>query len=151
MTALPAMLRAASAAFLLAGPAVAGLGSFLVPISLAEAAEAAPAGSGPFVPGFADVPVMPGLAAAESEPLVFDKPGGRIVQAVLSGAVPRQAVLAFYDQTLPQLGWRRTADRVFVRDGEELRLEFPRAAQTTQATTAKPASGMAVRFTLTPR
>ena len=33
------MLRAASAAFLLAGPAVAGLGSFLIPISLAEAAD----------------------------------------------------------------------------------------------------------------
>jgi hypothetical protein len=132
------MLRAASAAFLLAGPAVAGLGSFLVPISPAQAAD-----SGPFVPGFTDVPVMPGLASAESEPLVFDKPGGRIVQAVLSGEVPRQAVLAFYDQTLPQLGWRRTADRVFVREGEELRLEFPKPAGRQAAT--------AVRFTLTPR
>ncbi|CAO3416278.1 hypothetical protein [Azospirillum endophyticum] len=147
------MLRAASAAFLLAGPAVAGLGSFLVPIPPALAAD-----SGPFVPGTADVPVMPGLASAESEPLVFDKPGGRIVQAVLSGQVPRQAVLAFYDQTLPQLGWRRTADRVFVRDGEELRLEFPQAAQKAAQKAAqlapqqaKPAAGTAVRFTLTPR
>lgn len=137
------MLRAASAAFLLAGPAVAGLGSFLVPIPPALAAQPAVAESGPFVPGTADVPVMPGLAAAESEPLVFDKPGGRIVQAVLSGEVPRQAVLAFYDQTLPQLGWRRTADRVFVREGEELRLEFPKPAGGQVAT--------AVRFTLTPR
>lgn len=136
------MLRAASAAFLLAGPAVAGLGSFLVPIPPALAAD-----SGPFVPGFTDVPVMPGLATAESEPLVFDKPGGRIVQAVLSGEVPRQAVLAFYDQTLPQLGWRRTADRVFVREGEELRLEFPKPAG--QGTGQKAAT--AVRFTLTPR
>lgn len=143
MTALPALLRAASAAFLLAGPAVAGLGSFLVPIPPALAAPPAVADSGPFVPGFTDVPVMPGLATAESEPLVFDKPGGRIVQAVLSGQVPRQAVLAFYDQTLPQLGWRRTADRVFVREGEELRLEFPQPASRKAAT--------AVRFTLTPR
>ncbi|WP_236783687.1 hypothetical protein [Azospirillum humicireducens] len=99
--------------------------------------------SGPFVPGFTDVPVMPGLATAESEPLVFDKPGGRIVQAVLSGEVPRQAVLAFYDQTLPQLGWRRAGDRLFVREGEELRLEFPQQAKSKAAT--------AVRFTLTPR
>ncbi|WP_247872234.1 hypothetical protein [Azospirillum sp. TSO35-2] len=87
---------------------------------------------------------MPGLASAESEPLVFDKPGGRIVQTVLAGAVPRQAVLAFYDQTLPQLGWRRTAERVFVREGEELRLEFPQAAASAKSATA-------VRFTLTPR
>ncbi len=136
------MLRAASAAFLLAGPAVAGLGSFLIPIPQAVAAD-----SGPFVPGTTDVPVMPGLASAESEPLVFDKPGGRIVQAVLSGEVPRQAVLAFYDQTLPQLGWRRTADRVFVREGEELRLEFPKPAG--QGAGQKAAT--AVRFTLTPR
>lgn len=145
------MLRAASAAFLLAGPAVAGLGSFLIPVPPAQAAESAArlvvAGSGPFVPGFTDVPVMPGLASAESEPLVFDKPGGRIVQAVLSGDVPRQAVLAFYDQTLPQLGWRRTADRVFVREGEELRLEFP--APAGQGAGGKAAT--AVRFTLTPR
>lgn len=140
------MLRAASAAFLLAGPAVAGLGGFLIPIPPALAAQLVAAGSGPFVPGTTDVPVMPGLGAAESEPLVFDKPGGRIVQAVLSGDVPRQAVLAFYDQTLPQLGWRRTADRVFVREGEELRLEFPQPAQQ-----AKSAAGTAVRFTLTPR
>ncbi|BAI73310.1 hypothetical protein AZL_026720 [Azospirillum sp. B510] len=147
MTALPAIFRAASAAFLLAGPAVAGLGSFLFPIPQALAAQSAGrlvvADSGPFVPGTTDVPVMPGLASAESEPLVFDKPGGRIVQAVLSGDVPRQAVLAFYDQTLPQLGWRRTADRVFVREGEELRLEFPQPAKQKTAT--------AVRFTLTPR
>ncbi|MDR6775000.1 hypothetical protein [Azospirillum sp. BE72] len=143
MTALPAMLRAASAAFLLAGPAVAGLGSFLIPIPPAFAAQLVAADSGPFVPGFTDVPVMPGLATAESEPLVFDKPGGRIIQAVLSGEVPRQAVLAFYDQTLPQLGWRRASDRVFVREGEELRLEFPQQA--------KPKSATAVRFTLTPR
>jgi len=144
------MLRAASAAFLLAGPAVAGLGSFLIPIPQAVAAQLAAAESGPFVPGTTDVPVMPGLASAESEPLVFDKPGGRIVQAVLSGEVPRQAVLAFYDQTLPQLGWRRAADRVFVRDGEELRLEFPQAAQKAKAATGT-ATGTAVRFTLTPR
>lgn len=144
------MLRAASAAFLLAGPAVAGLGSFLIPIPQAVAAQLAAAESGPFVPGTTDVPVMPGLASAESEPLVFDKPGGRIVQAVLSGEVPRQAVLAFYDQTLPQLGWRRTADRVFVREGEELRLEFPQPGQLA-AQKAKSAAGTAVRFTLTPR
>ncbi|SMH56729.1 hypothetical protein [Azospirillum agricola] len=90
---------------------------------------------------------MPGLSAAEAEPLVFDKPGGRIVQAVLSGAVPRNAVLAFYDQTLPQLGWRRTAERVFVREGEELRLEFTGTVKSAAAR-AEPTT---IRFTLNPR
>ncbi|MCG5242717.1 hypothetical protein [Azospirillum doebereinerae] len=135
MTAFPANLRAALAALLLAGPALAGLGSLAFPFDPAHAA-----GASPFVPGLPDVPAMPGLDAAEAEPLVFDKPGGRIVQAVLSGAVPRNAVLAFYDQTLPQLGWRRTADRLFVREGEELRLEFTASGGRTS-----------VRFTLNPR
>lgn len=141
MTAFPATLRAALAAFLLAGPAVAGLGSLVIPCAPARAADAGPFAPSPFVPGLADVPVMPGLASGDSAPLVFDKPGGRIVQAVLSGSVPRRAVLAFYDQTLPQLGWHRTAERIFLRDGEELRLEFPQA----------PPAETAVRFTLTPR
>lgn len=149
MTALPATLRAALAALLLAGPALAGLGSLAfsaVPAHAAQSATAptaptpAPAKAAAFVPGLPDVPAMPGLDAAEAEPLVFDKPGGRIVQAVLSGTVPRNAVLAFYDQTLPQLGWRRTAERLFVREGEELRLEFVPAKGRTS-----------VRFTLNPR
>jgi len=146
MTAFPAKLRAALAALLLAGPAVAGLGSLAFPSIPADAAEAQP-----FVPGLPDVPAMPGLRAAEAEPLVFDKPGGRIVQAVLSGAVPRSAVLAFYDQTLPQLGWRRASERVFVREGEELRLEFTPAKAGTAKSGAKPADGTTIRFTLNPR
>lgn len=145
MTAFPATLRAAFAAFLLAGPAVAGLGSLAFSFHPAEAA-----GPSPFVPGLTDVPAMPGLAAAESEPLVFDKPGGRIVQTLLSGSVPRKAVLAFYDQTLPQLGWRRTAERVFIREGEELRLEFVTAAERT-ATERTATERTTVRFTLNPR
>ncbi len=146
MTAFPANVRAALAALLLAGPAVAGLGSLAFPSIPADAAEAQP-----FVPGLPDVPAMPGLRAAEAEPLVFDKPGGRIVQAVLSGAVPRNAVLAFYDQTLPQLGWRRTTERVFVREGEELRLEFAPAKPGPSKSGAKPADGTTIRFTLNPR
>ena len=37
--------------------------------------------------------------------MVFDTPAGRIVEAVASGAVTRDEVLAFYAETLPQLGW----------------------------------------------
>lgn len=132
MTASSATLRAALAALLLAGPAVAGPGSLPYSVNPANAAEAAR-----FVPGLGDVPAMPGLAATGEEPLVFDKPDGRIVQAVLTGRVDRKAVTAFYDQTMPQLGWTRTAERTFIREGEELRLEF--------------AGTSSVRFVLKPR
>lgn len=137
MTASSATLRAALAALLLAGPAVAGPGGLPYSVNPANAAEAARFVPGLFVPGLGDVPAMPGLAATGEEPLVFDKPDGRIVQAVLTGRVDRKAVTAFYDQTMPQLGWTRTAERTFIREGEELRLEF--------------AGNSSVRFVLKPR
>ncbi|RTR17868.1 hypothetical protein EJ903_17210 [Azospirillum griseum] len=138
MTAFSATLRATFGALLLAGPAVAGLGSLAFPLLPAAAVAASP-----FVPGLADVPAMPGLEPVDAEPLVFDKPDGRIVQVVLSGMVPRGAVLAFYDQTLPQLGWSRAAEQRFVREGEGLRLDFVTGSGSSDRTT--------LRFTLTPR
>ncbi len=133
----PASARAALAALLLAGPAFAGLAGPSLPARAAETAG--------FMSGLGDVPVMPGLAPAEEEPLVFDKPGGRIAQSVMAGRVDRKAVLAFYNQTMPQLGWARMADTRFVREGEELRLEFVTRGAAAQA------GRTTVRFILTPR
>ena len=99
-----------------------------------------------FVTGMGDVPAMPGLRAAENGALVFDKPGGRIIESVMQGRVERKAVLGFYAQTMPQLGWKRVADTRFEREGEELRLEFPGGG--TGVANAGPTT---VRFVLTPR
>jgi len=127
MTALPATARAVLSALLLSVPAVA---------AAAEATQ--------FVTGMGDVPAMPGLTLAENGALLFDKPGGRIVESVMRGRVERRAVLAFYAQTMPELGWRRVADTRFEREGEELRLEFPGGG-------AAKAGQITVRFILTPR
>jgi len=120
MTAPSATVRAALRALLIAGIALAGPivigGVISAPVAAAETAA--------FVAGMGDVPVMPGLAAGTEEPLVFDKPNGRIVETVLHGRVERKAVLDFYARTLPQLGWKRAADTRFQREAEELRLEF---------------------------
>jgi hypothetical protein len=75
-----------------------------------------------FVPGTDDVPLMPGLAAA-SDPVVFDKPEGRIVTASARGKVTRAVVRAFYAKTLPALGWH-TEGNTWRREGETLKLEF---------------------------
>ena len=75
-----------------------------------------------FVPGVADLPLMAGLEADPEATMVFDKPDGRIVEAAASGAVSREAVLAFYATTLPQLGWLRQGPTRYTRDGEVLRL-----------------------------
>ena len=153
MTAPSATARATLAALLLAGPALAGLAG--VPLPATSSAWAAD--SARYVEGMGDVPVMPGLAPAEEAPLVFDKPAGRIAQSVMAGAMDRNAVLSFYNQTMPQLGWSRAPQRAggsasFLREGEELRLEFvePPPATAARATVQK-AAATVVRFSLIPR
>ncbi|MCW2245663.1 hypothetical protein M2352_001254 [Azospirillum fermentarium] len=130
MLAFSAPFRAAFAALALLAAAPAG-----------GQAATVPAAAG-FVAGLGDVPAMPGLEPVDGEPMVFDKPGGRIVETMMRGPVDRRAVLAFYGQTLPQLGWKAASQTRFTREGEELRLEFA---------TGGPAGHTTVRFVLTPR
>lgn len=100
-------------------------------LSLAALAPAAPilAQSGEsYVAGIPDLPLMPGLQSLPDSGLVFDKPGGRIVEAFAEGEVKPQAVHGFYDQTLPQLGWRREAAGAYLREGERLELDLSEEA-----------------------
>jgi hypothetical protein len=94
--------------------------------------------SGEFIAGVEDLPLMPGMREIPTAGLAFDSTGGRIVEAYASGPVRRDAVLAFYAETLPQLGWTADADTRFRRRGEVLVLEFLRSDPLT------------VRFTLVP-
>jgi hypothetical protein len=77
-----------------------------------------------FVPGTEDVPLMPGLSTDSGSDLVFDKPQGRIVEIHAHGAVTRKAVLAFYKESLAQLGWHAADERHFQREGEKLSLDI---------------------------
>jgi hypothetical protein len=90
---------------------------------LAATQAAWPARAG-FLPGTEDVPLMPGLRASAKDVVLFDKPQGRIVETSASGKVSREAVLSFYRESLPQLGWSRADERHFLRDGERLSLDF---------------------------
>jgi hypothetical protein len=80
------------------------------------------AGAAEFVPGTEDVPLMPGLVAA-ADPVVFDKPEGRIVTTSARGEVSRAVVRGFYARTLPALGWQREGEG-WRREGETLKLDF---------------------------
>ena len=95
--------------------------ALLLALPLAGFAQTAAPG---FVPGTEDVPLMPGLAAESGSGLVFDKPQGRIIEAAAHGAVSRKAVIAFYRESLPQLGWKASDERHFQREGERLSLDF---------------------------
>ncbi len=76
-----------------------------------------------FVPGIADLPIMAGLEPDSAGPVIFDTPHGRIVESSAIGRVGKAAVLKFYSDTLPQLGWRRRSANEFTRAGEKLKLE----------------------------
>jgi hypothetical protein len=90
-----------------------------------------------FVPGTEDVPLMPGLAAV-GDPVVFDKPEGRIVTATARGKVSRAVVRGFYARTLPALGWHQEGE-TWRREGETLQLELTGAD-----------GNLTVGYTLTP-
>ncbi len=93
-----------------------------------------------FVAGTEDVPLMPELQPVAGSALTFDKPQGRIVEAQARGKVTRAAVVAFYVQTLPQLGWKPAGGNAWRRESETLRLDFH-----------GPDGDLTVGFTLSPR
>jgi len=85
-------------------------------------APAARAGSDAFVAGVEDLPLMPGLAEVRDAGIVFDTPGGRIVEAYAKGAARRAEIVGFYRQTLPQLGWQSVGETTYRREGERLEI-----------------------------
>ncbi|MBT6087728.1 MAG: hypothetical protein HOH22_18580 [Rhodospirillaceae bacterium] len=89
-----------------------------------------------------DLPLMEGLNEDGDAAISFDSPTGRIVEAFASGPVAADVIAAFYAETLPQLGWRRTSDQLFSRDDEVLKVEI--------GATKDGVTGTGVRFTLRP-
>ncbi len=93
-----------------------------------------PSNDGAFLSTLEDVPLMPGLIEIAGAGMVFDKPDGRIAETFAEGALVAGAVRRFYEDSLPQLGWRplskqppskkqggaAQANMVFERDNERL-------------------------------
>jgi hypothetical protein len=80
-----------------------------------------------FVPGTEDIPLMPGLSADSEAPLLFDAPPVRIIQSILSGRLDEKEVRAFYQASLPQLGWKQDGDALrWDRQGEHLVIKMRR-------------------------
>jgi hypothetical protein len=113
---------------------------FALPLLLLLLATPAATRADEFVAGTEDLPLMPDLQPVAGSALAFDKPQGRIVEAQAKGKVTRDAVLAFYAQTLPQLGWKPAGRDAWRREGETLRLDFRDAD-----------GALVVGFTVSPR
>ena len=105
---------------------LAGLVAGIVALVLGVAALGGSArgqdGTAGFVGGIEDLPLMAGLVEDAAAGLVFDKPEGRIVEAVAAGPLARAAVDAFYAATLAELGWQPSGDGAYKREGEALRI-----------------------------
>lgn len=103
-------------------------------------AGATTSSAGEFVPGIEDLPLMDELQAIDGSGFAFDSASGRLVEAYAGGNVTREAVEAFYDRTLPELGWTETGDQAWQREGETLVIEFVEGA-----------GPLTVRFQLAPK
>jgi hypothetical protein len=93
-----------------------------------------------FLGGVEDLPLMAGLSEVPEARVVFDKPGGRIVEAFAVGEVGAAEVAAFYGAALPQLGWTRVGEGAFEREGERLAIDV-----------AGDGGGVTVRFSISPQ
>lgn len=83
-------------------------------------------------PGFfttvTDLPLMAGLHELTDEALFYDKPEGRIVEVVARGAALARDVVAFYADTLPQLGWSSVGEG-YERDAERLVISYQKTGR----------------------
>jgi hypothetical protein len=113
------LLRPISRRQLLAGGLALG-----VLLALAPQPDGPAARAGEFVPGIEDLPLMAELHAIEGTGFAFDTAAGRLVEAYAGGDVAPAEVDAFYDRTLPELGWQAAGDRLWRREGETLTIEF---------------------------
>ena len=67
-----------------------------------------------------DLPLIAGMTEAADHAVVFDKPGGRIVETAATGTAASADIKKFYSEALPPLGWKSNGGDVYLRNGEKL-------------------------------
>jgi len=70
-----------------------------------------------------DLPLAQGLTEQKDKTTVFDAPVGKLITAYATGNVKAADVVDFYDSTLPQLGWEKTASGTYHRKAETLKID----------------------------
>ena len=83
-----------------------------------------------FISAIDDLPLMDGLIEDKESATLFETALGRFIEVFASGVIEQDRLLAFYDKTLPQLGWRRESPGLFQREGETLSIEFPKKVRS---------------------
>ena len=100
--------------------------------------------AGGFLSVVEDLPLMEGLTEVKGSALIFSTQQGRIVEVSAKSksgeTIGRENVLAFYQHTLPQLGWVPAQVLNWVREDERLGL-----------TVTVNGGKLMVQFSLTPK
>ena len=86
-------------------------------------ASAFPVSAAEYLKAVSDLPLADGLKEQTDKATVFDTPLGRIVNAYATGNLKPEAVLDFYDDTLPALGWDRQKTGTYHRKNEILKID----------------------------
>jgi hypothetical protein len=86
-------------------------------------AAVSPAFAADYLKAVSDLPLADGLKEQVEKATVFDTPLGRIVNAYATGNLKPSAVLDFYDDTLPALGWDRQKTGTYHHKNEILKID----------------------------
>ena len=73
-----------------------------------------------------DIPLMDGLVEVEEEAFSFDKPEGRILvgAAFVDKRIDEESLLTYYQQSLPQFGWRQIDAYSYFRNQERMEISI---------------------------
>ena len=74
-----------------------------------------------FVPGTEDIPMPEGMISVEN-PISFDKTEGQVLEVSASYKGTAEQISAYYDKTLPNLGWKQVAHLEYKRSGQKLKI-----------------------------
>ena len=104
-----------------------------VALLLAGLAGSPAAADSAFLQEVADMPLPAGFTEDTAAGMAFDKPEGRIIEAVASGRGAVVDVAGFYRNALPELGWTavgRPEALAWRREGEMLRIDIAATGPT---------------------
>ncbi|MDH5187486.1 MAG: hypothetical protein OEW37_00860 [Rhodospirillaceae bacterium] len=99
----------------------AALAVFVAFLAMSIQPRATLAGEAVFLSVIDDLPLMEGLSES-GDGVQFESPQGRIAEVSATGNVKPQTLSDFYENALPQLGWKKISSGTYLREGEILKI-----------------------------
>ncbi|GAB4148382.1 MAG: hypothetical protein Tsb0016_19340 [Sphingomonadales bacterium] len=116
-------------------------------IGLGLAAALAPAAWADRLLDSFDIPLPDGFELDPEQMLWFDSPAGRVLEVVAAGPAPPGRVAAYYQASLPMLGWSAQA---LDKDDQSTTLRFRREGERLDLHILGVADATRLRLTLAP-